>query len=126
VTDTLVSLSLSHSLSSTTHQNFTPTPSYTLSPPPNPNPQPTNPPPKQGAKLTKTLSGPISEVFTKVLKGLSGAKLTRAGAFRNATGDGPAVRCTYKADDGCVCVLGVCLFGACVWRVRLACVMCVC
>ncbi|KAI8462425.1 MAG: structure-specific recognition protein-domain-containing protein [Monoraphidium minutum] len=54
----------------------------------------------KGAKLTRKVNGPISEVFTRVLKGLSGAKLTRAGAFRNSGGDGPAVRCTFKADDG--------------------------
>lgn len=46
------------------------------------------------------MAGPVYEVFAKTLRGLSGARLTRPGTFRNAAGDGSAVRCSYKADDG--------------------------
>jgi structure-specific recognition protein 1 len=46
------------------------------------------------------MAGPAPDVFARVLRGLSGAKLTRPGAFRDAAGDGPAVRCSYKSDDG--------------------------
>ncbi|GBF95966.1 FACT complex subunit [Raphidocelis subcapitata] len=55
----------------------------------------------KGAKLpeSRALSGAAAEVFVKALKSLSGARLTRAGAFRSA-GDEAAVRCSYKADDG--------------------------
>ncbi len=52
-----------------------------------------------GGKLSKSVSGTMSDVFAKVLRGLSGAKLTRPGTFRSAAGDA-AVRCSYKADDG--------------------------
>jgi structure-specific recognition protein 1 len=55
---------------------------------------------ERGAKLARAMAGPAPDVFARVLRGLSGAKLTRPGAFRDAAGDGPAVRCSYKADDG--------------------------
>lgn len=50
--------------------------------------------------LIKQLTGPSPEVFAKVLRGLSGAKLSKPGSFRDAEGTGPAVKCSYKADDG--------------------------
>ncbi len=49
-----------------------------------------------GGKLEASMSGPINEVFARTLRGLSGAKITRPGAFRNAAKDGFAVRCLYK------------------------------
>ena len=55
---------------------------------------------EKGAKLTKAMTGPSPDVFAKTLRGLSGAKLTRTGAFRDATSEGHAVRCSYKNDDG--------------------------
>lgn len=55
---------------------------------------------KQGGRLQASYSGPAAEVFAKTLRGLSGAKLTKPGAFRDAEGSGFAVRCSYKADDG--------------------------
>lgn len=55
---------------------------------------------KCGGKLARTISGPAYEVFARVLRGLSGAKLTKPGAFRDAEGTGYAVKCSYKADDG--------------------------
>jgi len=55
---------------------------------------------EKGAKLTKEMSGTAPEVFARVLRGISGAKLTRPGAFKDAEGEGQAVRCSYKADDG--------------------------
>lgn len=54
----------------------------------------------KGAKLSKTMTGTTSDVFAKALRGLSGAKLTRTGAFRDSIGEEHAVRCTYKNDDG--------------------------
>lgn len=50
-------------------------------------------------KLTSTaLSGPSYDVFAKVLRGLSGARLTRPGQFRSSD-DSAAVRCSYKVDS---------------------------
>lgn len=54
----------------------------------------------KGAKLERTMTGPSPDTFARVLRGLSGAKLTRPGAFRDGSGEGVAVRCSYKADDG--------------------------
>jgi structure-specific recognition protein 1 len=42
------------------------------------------------------MRGPLFEVFARTLRGLSAAKITRPGNFRNALGDGFAVRCSYK------------------------------
>ncbi|GFR39904.1 hypothetical protein Agub_g409 [Astrephomene gubernaculifera] len=55
---------------------------------------------KNGGKLSPEMSGPVHEVFAKLLRGLSGARITRPGHFKNAAGDGVSVRCSYKADDG--------------------------
>lgn len=66
-----------------------------------------------GGKLAKTYAGPAADVFARVLRGLSGAKLTRPGAFRDAEGSGFAVRCSFKAS--CVVCVHVC---ACVWLER--------
>ncbi|KAF5832780.1 FACT complex subunit SSRP1-A [Dunaliella salina] len=55
---------------------------------------------KCGGKLEASMTGPVFEVFARTLRGLSGAKITRPGAFKNAAQDGFAVRCSYKADDG--------------------------
>uniref|UniRef100_A0A7S0WQ82 FACT complex subunit SSRP1 n=1 Tax=Chlamydomonas leiostraca TaxID=1034604 RepID=A0A7S0WQ82_9CHLO len=55
---------------------------------------------KCGGKLEASMSGPVFEVFARTLRGLSGAKITRPGGFKNAAQDGFAVRCSYKADDG--------------------------
>ena len=54
-----------------------------------------------GGKLDREYSGPMWEIFTKALRGLSAAKVTRPGAFREASGGGAqCVRCSYKSDDG--------------------------
>ncbi|GLC39441.1 hypothetical protein PLESTB_001348900 [Pleodorina starrii] len=55
---------------------------------------------KNGGKLATEMSGPVHEVFAKLLRGLSGARITKPGHFRNAGGEGFSVRCSYKADDG--------------------------
>ncbi|PSC71373.1 FACT complex subunit SSRP1 [Micractinium conductrix] len=55
---------------------------------------------KCGGRLQRKFSGPAHEVFAKVLRGLSGTKLTKPGTFRDAEGTGHAVRCSFKADDG--------------------------
>ncbi|PNW88436.1 hypothetical protein CHLRE_01g029450v5 [Chlamydomonas reinhardtii] len=55
---------------------------------------------KNGGKLSADMTGPVWEVFAKLLRGLSGARITRPGHFKNAAGDGVSVRCSYKADDG--------------------------
>ncbi|GJN32198.1 hypothetical protein PR202_gb20682 [Eleusine coracana subsp. coracana] len=50
-------------------------------------------------RLEETYKGLIHEVFTKVLRGLSGAKVTRPGTFRSCQ-DGYAVKSSLKAEDG--------------------------
>ncbi|XP_010925368.1 FACT complex subunit SSRP1 [Elaeis guineensis] len=50
-------------------------------------------------KLDSSYKGLVSEVFTKVLRGLSGAKVTRVGSFRSCQG-GYAVKSSLKAEDG--------------------------
>ena len=52
--------------------------------------------PQCGGRLSKSFRGPAHEVFAKVLRGLSGTKLTKPGTFRDAEGTGHAVRCSYK------------------------------
>lgn len=54
---------------------------------------------KNRGKLTEQMTGGSWEVFAKVLRGLSGAKLTRPSQFRSQD-EAFAVRCSYKADDG--------------------------
>jgi structure-specific recognition protein 1 len=54
----------------------------------------------KGAKLDKEMRGAAYDVFARVVRGLSGAKLTRPGTFRDSQGEGHAVRCNYKSDDG--------------------------
>eukprot|EP00198_Chlamydomonas_reinhardtii_P000242 XP_001689577.1 high mobility group protein [Chlamydomonas reinhardtii] len=43
---------------------------------------------KNGGKLSADMTGPVWEVFAKLLRGLSGARITRPGHFKNAAGDG--------------------------------------
>ncbi|XAR51771.1 hypothetical protein NMG60_11006503 [Bertholletia excelsa] len=50
-------------------------------------------------KLESTYKGLIHEVFTLILRGLSGAKVTRPGKFRSCQ-DGYAVKSSLKAEDG--------------------------
>ncbi|CAD6233102.1 unnamed protein product [Miscanthus lutarioriparius] len=50
-------------------------------------------------RLEESYKGLIHEVFTKVLRGLSGAKVTRPGSFRSCQ-DGYAVKSSLKAEDG--------------------------
>nr|Q39601.1 RecName: Full=FACT complex subunit SSRP1; AltName: Full=Facilitates chromatin transcription complex subunit SSRP1; AltName: Full=Recombination signal sequence recognition protein 1 [Catharanthus roseus]CAA82251.1 HMG protein [Catharanthus roseus] len=50
-------------------------------------------------KLEPTYKGLIHEVFTMILRGLSGAKVTRPGKFRSCQ-DGYAVKSSLKAEDG--------------------------
>jgi structure-specific recognition protein 1 len=52
--------------------------------------------------LVKKLTGSTAEVFAKVLRGLSGSRLSKPGSFKDAEGTGQAIRCSYKADDGYV------------------------
>lgn len=56
----------------------------------------------KGAKLEKSMKGSTPDIFARVVRGLSGAKLTRPGAFKNLDSEspGPALRCSYKSDDG--------------------------
>ena len=57
---------------------------------------------KAKGRLERSYSGLAYEVFSKLLRGLSGTKLIEAGregSFRSTDG-GCAVRCSYKADDG--------------------------
>lgn len=50
-------------------------------------------------KLEPTYKGLIHEVFTMILRGLSGTKTTRPGKFRSCQ-DGYAVKSSLKAEDG--------------------------
>ncbi|KAF7115424.1 hypothetical protein RHSIM_RhsimUnG0055900 [Rhododendron simsii] len=50
-------------------------------------------------KLEPTYKGLIHEVFILILRGLSGAKVTRPGKFRSCQ-DGYAVKSSLKAEDG--------------------------
>lgn len=50
-------------------------------------------------KLEPSYKGLIHEVFSMVLRGLSGTKLTRPGKFRSCQ-DGYAVKSSLKAEDG--------------------------
>ncbi|CAK9162870.1 unnamed protein product [Ilex paraguariensis] len=50
-------------------------------------------------KLEPTYKGLIHEVFTLILRALSGAKVTRPGKFRSCQ-DGYAVKSSLKAEDG--------------------------
>ncbi|GAY61909.1 hypothetical protein CUMW_213640 [Citrus unshiu] len=50
-------------------------------------------------KLELSYKGLIHEVFTTILRGLSGAKITKPGKFRSAQ-DGYAVKSSLKAEDG--------------------------
>ncbi|KAF3326915.1 FACT complex subunit SSRP1-like protein [Carex littledalei] len=50
-------------------------------------------------RLEPTYKGLIHEVFTKILRGLSGSKVTRPSSFRSAQ-DGYAVKSSLKAEDG--------------------------
>ncbi|QDZ20900.1 SSRP1 domain-containing structure-specific recognition protein [Chloropicon primus] len=48
----------------------------------------------------RNFNGPSSDVFAKVVRGLAGAKISRPVKFKNSSGDGHCVRCSYKSDDG--------------------------
>ncbi|XP_077217969.1 high mobility group [Tasmannia lanceolata] len=50
-------------------------------------------------RLEASYKGLIHEVFTSILRGLSGAKVTRPGKFRSCQ-DGYAVKSSLKAEDG--------------------------
>ncbi|XP_057447600.1 FACT complex subunit SSRP1 [Lotus japonicus] len=50
-------------------------------------------------KLELSYKGLIHEVFTTILRGLSGAKVTKPGKFRSCL-DGYAVKSSLKAEDG--------------------------
>ncbi|OMO79208.1 Structure-specific recognition protein [Corchorus capsularis] len=50
-------------------------------------------------KLEPSYKGLIHEVFTTVMRGLSGAKVTKPGKFRSCQ-DGYAVKSSLKAEDG--------------------------
>ncbi|KAK4789581.1 hypothetical protein SAY86_016885 [Trapa natans] len=50
-------------------------------------------------KLEPSYKGLIHEVFTTILRGLSGAKVTKPGKFRSSH-DGYAVKSSLKAEDG--------------------------
>lgn len=49
-----------------------------------------------GGKLQPRMEGAVCEVFARTLRGLSGAKLTKPGAFRTSDGEAYALRCSYK------------------------------
>ncbi|GMH43683.1 hypothetical protein BSKO_11605 [Bryopsis sp. KO-2023] len=54
---------------------------------------------KNGGYLAPEMKGLAHEVFAKCLKGLSGAKVTKAANFKSHAGD-HCIRCSYKAYEG--------------------------
>ncbi|XP_050224067.1 FACT complex subunit SSRP1 [Mercurialis annua] len=60
-------------------------------------------------KLELSYKGLIHEVFTSILRGLSGAKVTKPGKFRSSQ-DGYAVKSSLKAEDGLLYPLEKSLF----------------
>lgn len=60
-------------------------------------------------KLEPSYKGLIHDVFTMILRGLSGAKVTRPGKFRSCQ-DGYAVKSSLKAEDGVLYPLEKSLF----------------
>ncbi|GKU97086.1 hypothetical protein SLEP1_g10267 [Rubroshorea leprosula] len=60
-------------------------------------------------KLEPSYKGLIHEVFTTILRGLSGAKVTKPGKFRSFS-DGYAVKSSLKAEDGVLYPLEKSLF----------------
>ncbi|KAM0865648.1 hypothetical protein ACQ4PT_043146 [Festuca glaucescens] len=54
---------------------------------------------KYKGRLEESYQGLVHEVFVKALRGLSGARVTRPGSFRNSQ-DGYAVKSSLKAEDG--------------------------
>lgn len=79
--------------------------------------------PQNRGKLTPEMSGGSWEVFAKVLRGLSGAKLTRPSQFRSQD-EAFAVRCSYKviytpslilSAQVSQCLYILCLYISCAW-----------
>eukprot|EP00898_Chlorokybus_atmophyticus_P005311 jgi/Chlat1/5781/Chrsp387S00877 len=73
---------------------------------------------KYEGKLQSSYKGLSHDVFSKILKGLSGTKLSKPGTFRSAS-DGVAsvqgfgeqqIRCSLKADEGYLYPLERCFF----------------
>uniref|UniRef100_A0A7S0RR61 FACT complex subunit SSRP1 n=1 Tax=Pyramimonas obovata TaxID=1411642 RepID=A0A7S0RR61_9CHLO len=64
---------------------------------------------KYEGKLHTSYEGRSADVFCKVLKGLSGTKLSKPGAYVSATAK-KAIRCSMKADDGYLFPLERCFF----------------
>ena len=48
-------------------------------------------------EIEREHDGPTYDVFARLLRGLSGTKLSKPGKFRTADGVGYALRCSYKA-----------------------------
>uniref|UniRef100_A0A061RKA5 FACT complex subunit SSRP1 n=1 Tax=Tetraselmis sp. GSL018 TaxID=582737 RepID=A0A061RKA5_9CHLO len=53
-----------------------------------------------GGKLQREFEGTKSDVFSRVLRGIAAAKITRTGNFRAVDGQSLALKCTYKAEQG--------------------------
>ena len=52
------------------------------------------------ANMEARLSGRSPDVATRLLRGLSGAKVTKAASFRGADGESAFVTCSYRTDAG--------------------------
>merc|ERR1712096_174796 len=55
---------------------------------------------RRDATLNSHYSGKSFDIFTKILRVLSSAKVTKPGIFRSVLEDGYSIRCSYKADQG--------------------------
>eukprot|EP00899_Mesostigma_viride_P010265 jgi/Mesvir1/1923/Mv22952-RA.1 len=61
-------------------------------------------------KLALHQSGRTHEIFARILKALSGAKLSKPSSFRSAH-DGVAIRCSYRTEEGYLYPLERAFFG---------------
>lgn len=50
--------------------------------------------------MERNMSGASDQLLTRLLRGLSGAKVTKSGSFRAADGHSPFLGCSYRNDAG--------------------------
>lgn len=52
------------------------------------------------ANMERVMKGATDQLLTRLLRGLSGAKVTKSGSFRAADGHSPFLGCSYRNDAG--------------------------
>ena len=55
---------------------------------------------KNKANMELTMAGSTDTLVTRLLRGLSGAKVTKSGTFRASDGSSPFLGCSYRNDAG--------------------------